>query len=152
MGKYRDVADETKNLFFDVLDNTAIPQWIEFKVLADDKLKKVCDPKKQSELVEHISEGTNIVFLINEDIFDGLEEEYQKKEIEEELARIVVDDNDNIKVLKYDFTTDSGFLEKYGADDVILLHLSVISLFEKKKQEEEEEKARIREEKKKKKK
>ena len=149
MAEYRQVADEVEKLFCEVWDNTAIPHWVEFKIMADDKLKKVVDVRKQNELVEYLTEGTHIAVLINEDIFDGLEEEYQKKAIEEEIARITVVEN-KIKVQQYDFTTNSDFLEKYGADDVILLHLQIISLYEQKKEKEEEEKERLKAEKKKK--
>lgn len=150
MADFREVSDETQTLFNSILDNTTIPNWVEFKLLANDNLKEIYQVRKLSDLFEYLSEGTNIAVIINEEIFDDLGDvEIQKRVLEEALGGVVVDENDKIKLLAYDFTSYSGFLEKYGADDVIVMKLSIQSLFEQKKQREEEEKARIREEKKK---
>jgi len=148
MANYRQVSDETEKLFYGVLDNTAIPNWVEFKLLANDDLKELYQVRKLSELFEYLADGTNIAVVLNEEIFDELEEEVQKKVVEEALGGVIVDENDKIKLQAFDFTTFSGFLEKHGADDVILMKLSIQSLFDQKKQREEEEKARIKEEKK----
>lgn len=151
MANYREVSDETKSLFYDVLDNaTSIPQWVEFKLLANDDLKEMYQVRKLSDLFEYLADGTNIAVVINEEIFDELGDVgIQKRVIEEALGGVTVDENDKIKLQTFDFTTYSGFLEKYGADDVILMKLSIQSLFDQKKEREEEEKARAREEKKK---
>lgn len=149
--KYREVSDETLDLFNKALDNTSIPHWVEFRLLADDNAKKIIEVKKQNEMVEFMTEGTKAVAIINEEIFEEVnEEELQLKYVDEELSRIAVDmEKGTIKVESYDFTTDSDFLEKNGADDVILMKLTEKSLFEKKKEREEEEKAAAREAKKK---
>ena len=54
MANYRQVSDETEKLFYGVLDNTAIPNWVEFKLLANDDLKELYQVRKLSELFEYL--------------------------------------------------------------------------------------------------
>jgi len=150
--EYRKVSDETLKIFNEVLDSTSIPQWVEFEVVADDdlKAKEGYVIRKQNKLNEFLTEGTQVVLILNEEIFDEMEEEYQKKLLEEAVSGVVADlETGAVRIEKHDFTTNSGFLEKHGADDVLLLKMSVISLLEAKKQREDEEKERLREAKKK---
>jgi len=141
MAEYRKVLNDTEVLFTEVLKDTAIPQWVEFELLADDNIKEVCIIRKQNDLTEYLANGINFAVIINEDVFDELEEELQKKVFEEKLCGIEITDNDKIKYLKEDFTTFSDFLEKHGADDVILMKLSIQSLFDQKKEKELKERA-----------
>jgi len=143
MADFREVSDETQKLFNEILDSTTIPQWVEFKLLANDDLKEVYQVRKLSDLFEYLADGTNIAVVLNEEIFDEIQDlDLQKRILEEALGGVVVDENDKIKIQAFDFTTYSGFLEKYGADDVIVMKMSIQSLFDAKKQREEEEKER----------
>lgn len=153
MAEYREVSNETEQLFNDALDATSIPHWVEFRVLADDNAKKVVDVQKQNDKVEFITDGIKAIAIINEEIFDGLvEDDIKLKIIDEELTRLKVDlEKGTIKVEQHDFTTNGDFLEKHGADEVLLLKMSVRSLYDQKKEKEAEEKAAAREAKKKKK-
>ena len=138
--KYRDVSNETQKIFNEVLDATSIPHWIDFVVRADDTQKKrVALAIKQNELNKHLS-GNDVAVIINEAIFDELEEEYQKKVIEEALGGVVHDENGKVKVTPRDYSTYSGYLEKYGADDALILDLHIKSLYEAKKEREDAEK------------
>lgn len=153
MADYREVSDETKELFYETLDTkTSIPDWVEFKIIADDDLKgNPVKIEKQNKKVEFITDGVMAIVFINEEILDGLvEEDAKSKVIEEELTRLSCDlEKGSIKLEQHDVSTNSDFLEKYGADEVLLVKLSIRSLYDQKKQKEEEEKARLREEKKK---
>jgi len=148
MTNYRQVSDETKKLFYEVVDNTAIPQWVEVKIVADDTLvnKDGYLVRKQNDLSEWLTDGLHVVVIINEDIFDGLEEtDVQMKFFEEALGGVVADNEKvKVKVNKPDFATHSGFLEKHGADDVLLLKLAIQSLYEQRKLKEDEEKAQAK--------
>ena len=145
MADYRQVSDETRKLFYEVLDNSSIPSFIEIEITADDTLinKEGYLVRKQNGLNEYLQDGTQVVIVINEEIFDGLVEiDVKKKLLEEAIGGIEGNlETGKVTVKKHDFTTNSGFLEKYGADDVILLKLSVISLYGKKKEREDQEKA-----------
>ena len=141
MANYLEVSDETKKIFRDVVSNTSIPHFVEFELLCNNKLKQLYRITKLNDLVETITNGINFVIVINEEIFEQLTPEQQKIAIDECLAGISVNDNDVISLEKPDFSTHRGVLMKYGHEDIIVLHESVKSLYDKKKQEEEERKA-----------
>lgn len=142
MAKYLEVSDETKKIFIEVVNNTSIPQFVEFELLCNNKQKKkVCKIWKSNDLVETLTDGINFAIIINEEIFENLTPEQQKIAFDECLAGISVNDNDVISVEPPDFTTYSGVLNKYGHEDIIVLHESIKSLYDKKKQEEDERKA-----------
>lgn len=154
MANYRQVSDETRKLFNEVIDNSAIPSFVEIDITADDTLKNKDGyvVRKQNDLNEYLLEGLQIIIVLNEEIFEGLvEDDVKKKLLEEAIGGIEANlETGKVKVNKPDFTTYSGFLEKYGADDVLLLKLAIEQLYEKKKQKEDEEKALAKEAKKKK--
>lgn len=138
---YYEISEENENLFNEVLDATSTPQFVDFKLIGDNNLNKVCDIKKNNALVEYI-DGNHLTVFVNEDIFDKLPPEQQKLVFEEELSLVNVNpDNDKIKVIKYDVNTNSGFLRKYGNETVITLQESILALFQQKKEMEEELKA-----------
>lgn len=153
MVNFREVSDETQALFNKALDNTAIPNWVEFRLVANDNLKKrPVQVEKQNVKVEYITEGVQAIVFINEDILDGLvEEDIQLKVIDEELSRLAVDlEKGTIKLEPFDISTNRNFLEKHGADEVLLIKMSIDSLYDQKKQKEDEEKAQAKLDKKKK--
>jgi len=142
MAKFEVASDDVVKLFDEVRDKTTIPQWIEFKVLCNNKLKK--DPikiVKSNELVEVLSEGVNFAVVINEEIFSQLPVDVQKLAIEDKLAGVAVSESDAVSLETPDFCAHSGVLHKYGFDPLNVLRESVKSLYDKKKQEEDEAKA-----------
>lgn len=142
MANYQQVSDETKKIFMNVVNNTSIPQFVEFELLCNNKQKKkVCKLWKSNDIVETLTNGINFAIIVNEDIFNELTPEQQRIAFDECLAGISVNDNDVISVEGPDFTTYSGVLRKYGQEDVIVFDESVKSLYNKKKIEEEERKA-----------
>jgi len=141
MAEFRHVTNETKELFYKVLENTGIPNWVEFALLANDDLKEIYQVKKLSDLFEFLSEGTNIAIVLNEEIFEQLPLDLQELVFIEALGGVVVDENDRLKIEAFDFTTYTGFLAKYGNEEVIRFKESIKSLYDAKAQKEEEEKA-----------
>jgi hypothetical protein len=138
--RFYDLTKKTEELFEKVKEETSIPQWVDFTLVGDNKLKKLCDAQKCNEYLEYV-EGSNITVYFNEDLFEKLAPEQQELCIEEELTSVSVNpDNDKIKILKTDINTHSGFLRKYDDETVIRLKESEISIFEAKKLEDEEKK------------
>lgn len=150
MANYRELSEENKNLFEEVLNETSIPSWVSFGYLANDSQKDVYKINKASDVIEKLTDGINFVVIINEEIFDQLDHGQQKKIIHECLAGIVYDsEKDNIIFNKPDFLTYTGLLNKFGHEEIIKLKESIKSLYDLKKQKEEEEKAARKEKKKK---
>lgn len=144
MAVYEEVSKETQQLFDDVLNSTTInDQMVDFKVLHSDSLKDVIyEVKKQTDLQIFLSEGINIVVIINETLFDQLEDDQKVIIIEEALNGILVNnENGKITIEKYDFNTYTGILQKHGIETMVRLKETIKSLVDEKKAKEAETKA-----------
>lgn len=142
MANLRNVSDEVKETFNRVLNETSIPEWVNFEVLANDKQKEVYIIKKANDLIEHLTDGINFVVILNEEIFDQLPDHQQEMLLNESLAGVTVDfEKDTVALEKPNFTTYGSILRTYGHEDVISLKESIKSLYDAKKQQEDEEKA-----------
>jgi hypothetical protein len=142
MAKFEEASKDVEKLFDEVRDKTTIPQWVEFRVLCNNKQKKeVCKPVKQNDLQQMLSEGVNFAIVINEDIFNELPDDMKRMAIDECLAGVTVSDSDALGYAKPDFNTYSGVLKKYGDTPTLAMHESIKSLYDVQKQKETEEKA-----------
>lgn len=135
--KYLDCTDEIINLFDDVKNDKNIPAWLTFKLLTNnDQKKEAVKIVKNNELTETLS-SYNFCLIINETIFDQLPDDMQKLLIVEALSGVVVSESEAISLEKPDFNTYRGVLEVHGHEEIIKLHESVKSLFDKLKEEED---------------
>lgn len=141
MAKYEEVSKEVDDLFYEVLENTTINNWVEFKVLTNNKQKELFKVVRANDLVQLLADGLNVAVVINEEIFEQLPPNMQRIAIDEALAGIHVNESDAVLIDKPDFNTYTGVLAKYGDAEIIKLHESVKSLYDDKKQKEEEERA-----------
>lgn len=141
MAKFEEASELVEKIFDEVRDNTSIPHWVEFKVLCNNKQKEMCKLIKSSDLVELLTEGLNFAVVINESVFNDLPETMKRMAIDECLAGVAVSETDTLSVEKTNFNTHRGVLQKYGGDEIIILHESIKSLFDAKKQKEDETKA-----------
>lgn len=146
MSKYIELSEENEKLFREVLNETNIPEWIVFKTLDNDKLKKkVCVIGKTNDIVKAISDGVDFTIIFNEEIFDGLTPVQQRIALHECLAGVSYDpEKDSITLTKEDIYTYSSILKKYGNDEVIALKESEKSLYDAKKAKEDQEKAALK--------
>ena len=151
MAKIEKASEDVEKLFDEVRDNTGIQNWVEFKVLCNNKQKEVCKVVKSSELVELLTEGLNFAVVINEEIFDGLPENMKRMAVDEAIAGVQVSESDALSIAPFDFCTHSGVLAKYGDGEIIKLHECIKSLYDVKKQKEDEAKAILKAKKNKKK-
>ena len=68
MSKFVEVSQETQDVFNRVLEATSIPQWVDFKLLANNSQNELYIVKKLSELFEVLTDGLSIVIILNEEI------------------------------------------------------------------------------------
>jgi len=141
MAKFEKASEDAEKFFEELREKSTIPQWLEFRVFCNNKQKIPVDIKKNSDLVELMTEGVNFAVIINEVIFDELPDDMKEIAVVEKLTSVAVDGNDKISLVKEDFCTHTGVLKKYGDSAVIRFKESVKSLYDKKKQEEDEAKA-----------
>ena len=141
MGKFSKVSEDLNEKFNKVLNQTTIPKWIEFELRSDDKQNKLIKVVKLNELMLVLTNGIQFAVIINETIFEQLDDENQEMALLECLAGVSVSDTDVVSYTQPDFTTYKGVLRKYGSDSIIAMKEIVESLYEAKKQQEDEIKA-----------
>jgi len=135
MAKFEDIYETTQNTFNKALDNTMLPQFVEFKLLSNDKQKQVIKVFKAGEILNHMT-NVDIFIVLNEGIFDQLEEEQQLLVVEEAIAYVYYDgERDILKILKPDLTTFSGIITKYGIDSYMSVKESITTLYAAKEEE-----------------
>lgn len=139
MSKYRKPSEDLVKLFEEVLSKTSIPQWVEFEILCYEKLNDLYKISKLNDAIEAITQ-LNFLIIINDEIFDGLDEQQQYIVLDECLTGVSVNENDVVSLKKPDITTYSGVLQKYGDNKVISLKESIASLFDQKREKEEQSK------------
>lgn len=142
MSKFVEVFEETQQLFNEVLNSTSIPEWVTFKLLSDNNQSELYQVKKLSELFEILTDGISIVIIINESVFDMLDETQKKIVFEEALCGVNVNfQTDKLSIEKFDFTTYSSMLNKYGDSTMIGLKENIKSIFDKIAMEQSMEKS-----------
>lgn len=144
MGKFSKVSEDLNEKFNKVLNQTTIPKWIEFELRSDDKQNKLIKVVKLNELMLVLTNGIQFAVIINETIFEQLDDENQEMVIHECLAGVSVSDTDAVSYTQPDFTTYKGVLQKYGSDSIIAMKEIVESLYDAKKQQEDEIKAQAK--------
>jgi len=139
--KYNEVSEEVQSIFAQVLSGTSLPKFLQFRLLSSEKLKDCYKVQKTNDLYETITEGLNIVIIINEKIFDQLNPEQQLLIMEEALTSITVNlENDKITIERPDIFTFSSYLAKYGDSTIIRLKETVKSLVDAIEREERDAK------------
>jgi len=132
--KFEEIFNETDNLFKEVLEKTSIPKFVKFKVVGCQEQKEIYKLSKTNPLVHYIT-GIDILITLNEDIFSQLNDLQQKVVLQECLAQVYYDmDNDKLKLLKPDVSTFSRILEQYGVKEYMELK-EVISAIQNQKEE-----------------
>ena len=135
MAKFDEIYETTQNTFNKVLDNTMLPQFVDFKLLSNDKQKQIIKVFKAGEILNHMT-NIDIFVVLNEGIFDQLEEDQQLLVVEEALAYVYYDgEKDTLKILRPDLTTFSGIIAKHGIDSYMSVKESITTLYAAKEEE-----------------
>jgi hypothetical protein len=114
--KYNQILTETEELFKSVLEETSIPRSVTFELVSADDLKEVGKVVKGNDLFKYMTK-VDVVIILNEAIFDRLDDEQKRYILEELLATVHVDmDSSKLKLLKPDIETFSLLLKRYGID------------------------------------
>jgi hypothetical protein len=140
MLNHEEVSDETQALFEERV-NTQNLENLRFKVISNDKLKKSKDNMCGKVVVENPVardvHNNDVIFIINESIFDQLLEEHQIIVIDKMLAQVEYDmEKEKVSKNTPDIQEFSGILEKYPFTMLQALSLSIAQLYEKKGEDE----------------
>ena len=127
--EYRELDSQNQEMIEKIVSVKDLDQFIKFSYASDDNLGKPLEVKKVSPINKFISNGIELVFVMNENLFDRLIELHQLMVINEVIHSIVYDnESDTISLLTPDISTYSGYLEAVGAEPYIKLIESIKSI------------------------
>ena len=138
MAQYLEVLEETKTIFDEAIVAAGLDKYIDIKILANNDLKEIGKASKANDIVKYMN-SIDVIIVLNEDIFDQLEEHQRLMKAEEILAGIVFDpETSKLTIKKGDVQTYSGFLRKYGYDTFEVMEESIKTFFNVKNNKGEE--------------
>jgi hypothetical protein len=138
MAKFEEPFEDTQDLFNEVIKTAGLDQYVNITILANNKAKEIFKINKANDLLKHRT-GDDIIIVLNEKIFEGLTDEQRRIVIEESLASIHYDmENDKLVISKPDVVTFSGVLSKHTFDKWDALRESIKTLYAAEKQVEDE--------------
>lgn len=138
MAKFEEVFQDTQALFNNFIGQIENLNGVNIKILAQNRLKEIGKVVKANDLVKHMT-NEHIIILLNEQIFEQLDEEQKLMVVEELIARIYFDDEkEKLSIVNPDVNTFSLLLRKYGYDKYEVLHESIKALFSQEAETEAE--------------
>lgn len=129
MSKYKVPFESTTDLYSQAMLTAGLTGNVTITVSSLDTSKDIYKVKKTSDW-EKYRTGDDVVIFLNEKIFDKLPEPQRVLVVEESLASIVYDiENDKILINKPDVITYSGLLRKHTFETWNIMRESVKSLY-----------------------
>lgn len=136
MARFNEVYEDTQELFSGFINQIDSLSEINVKILGNDRLKEIGKVVKANDLLKHMT-NEDAVIILNEKIFEQLEEEQKMMVIEELVARLYFDsEKGKLSIINPDVNTFSLLLRKYGYDKYERLNESVKALFAQEAEEE----------------
>lgn len=141
MAKFEQPFEDTKSIFDGVIVNSDLDRYVNIEVLVNNRQKEIYKPIKTNDLTKYKT-NVDVFLVINEKVFDQLSEVQKVIIADEALSGIHYDtEKDKLVVTKTDFTTYSGILRKYGAEQCIELKELVKLIYAQEKNSEVENEA-----------
>lgn len=136
MAKFEEVFEDTKELFEKAISECGLEQNVNIKILANNKLKELGKVVKANDLLKHMTQE-DVIILLNELIFEQLEDSQKKMVVDELLAEIYFDaEKGKLTLVKADVETFSLLLEKYTFKEYMRLKECVKAILAAKEEEE----------------
>ena len=115
---YFEIDSENQKIFDSIFIKTMLDNYIDVGIFGDNDQKEIFKLVKENDLHKFLTKF-DVVFLINEEIFDNLDTNQKEMIFEEMLAGISYNsEKDKLVINKPDFVSHSAFLEKYTFQDV----------------------------------
>lgn len=115
---FRNVDDSTSELFFGITRKIALPFTISFKLVNNEKQKKLIQLNKIPDVYAFLT-NMEVLVTFNEDYMNVMDEQSIEILIQQELDRLHCDLNSGkIKISKPELSTSVGVIKKYGIDEV----------------------------------
>jgi hypothetical protein len=141
MAKFEQPFEDTKAIFDSLILNANLDRYVTIEVLVNNKQREIYKPIKTNDLTKYKT-GVDVFLVINEKVFDQLND-VQKVIIGDEAVSGIHYDSEKEKLVisKTDFTTYSGILKKYGAEQCIELKELINLIYAQEKNSEVETEA-----------
>jgi hypothetical protein len=116
MAKFGDVIEDTQDMFNEVIRTTNLEQVLTSKVLHVEGQKDVIVVKKATPREQYLN-GIDVFYLVNDEVFTGLQEVSQRYLVEEAVNSVSFDfEKERLKIVKGDVDTFNLLLRKYSLD------------------------------------
>lgn len=136
MAKFEEPFIDTVALYDEKIKAIGLDQFINIVVVTNNTAKEIFKVTKANELLKYRT-GDDVLIVLNEKIFDQLEDVQKHILVEESLASIHFDtEKDKLIITKPDVVAFSGILSKYSFDTWTVLHESIKSLYDADKNDE----------------
>jgi hypothetical protein len=142
MAKFEKPFESTEKIFEGAIAKVNLDRVINIEILADVKSKEVYKIVKANELTKFATKN-DVYIIVNDVIFDGLEEWQQLIVAEEAITGIIFnDEKDKVEIKKGDVGITksgafSGILLKYGSESYESIQESVKTLYNVEQEEAE---------------
>lgn len=131
MAKFDEVFEDTQALFTNHTAEIDNLREVNIKILANNRLKEIGKVVKANDLLKHMT-SEDIIILLNERIFEQLDDEQKGMVVEELVASIYFDsEKEKVMLIKPDINTYSLLLRKHTYVKYESLHESIKALFAK---------------------
>lgn len=142
MAEFYEPHEDTLSIFNGVIANKELDRVVSIAIRSNNRQKEIYSIQKSSELMK--SETNKEVYIVvNELIFEQLEEVHQVLVAEEAITAIVFDfEKDKLSIKKGDVGLTnrgafSGIIKKFGADMYEVVQESIKTLYNAEKEEAE---------------
>ena len=141
MAKYEEPFEDTQSLFNEVIDAAGLSQFVNITVLTNNKAKEIFKINKANELLKYRT-GDDVIIVLNEKIFEQLPADQKRIVVEEAIAFISFDsENDKLVITTPYFMAHTGILRKHTFAVIDVVRESIKTFYQAEKQAEEESKA-----------
>jgi len=142
MEEFYEPHEDTMSIFNGVIANKELDRFVSIAIRGNNKLKEVYQIKKTDNLMKAETKK-EIYIIVNEVIFEQLEEIHQVLIAEEAITAIIFDaEKDKLTVKKGDVGLTSrgafsGILQKFGHEMYEVVQESIKTLYEVEKEQAE---------------
>jgi hypothetical protein len=143
MAEFYEPHEDTMSIFNGVIGNKDLARTVRIAIRSNNRQKEIYTVQKSSELMK-AETNKEVYIVVNELIFEKLEEIHQVLVAEEAVTAIVYDfEKDKLSLKKGDVGLTkrgafSGILEKFGSDMYNVVQESIKTLYNAKQEEEKE--------------
>ena len=133
---YEEAFEETNALYKQAIIAASLTN-INFTILSDSRLKTIFSVVKANKVTQYLT-STDVVVFINEKIFEQLEEAQRLIVVEESLAGIIYDgEEDTFTINPPNVRTYKGVLRKHTYETWEVVQESIETLYQVEKDEEQ---------------